>query len=297
MPIPLHVDPSPVRELAAPLASVQPNAALQLEVDGARCTFAHLDAQGRAPFLDAVLAGWLVQADYHPAVSIVPAEPCEGMPPVETLDLPSTGWLVGLRAPARAVDAAGALQVAPVGEDGRWWLVAGTGIARLAATHDADPPTRFTLNFGEGQAAETVAVPLGGAAIVPGPALARPAASLLPTEFAELRIEGGYVVAIGRAAGHVAGAIRDGDGSPVPYLLQVGRPLGSSAEEIVVAAGATRRLALDAPADSAWTADERLATVDIKGARLLVHGHGVGRTHLVVRVGAEVYLVPVAIGL
>jgi Pilus formation protein N terminal region len=279
MPVPVDFD--------APVIPGE-GAALVVQAEGGACSPGPADDP-----LVARLGLWLGASGY--AISrAAEAPPCDGLPPIEALTAPEGGRLLGLETPARAAHGTGELSVAQVGEDGRWWLVAGRGAATLTVDHEGAPPTRFALDFVPAALPDPVAVPRGGALLLPDPADA--AASPAPGVVA-VRIEGGRAVAVGVALGEVQAATRAGGELPVLVALQVGAPLGPSPADVTVGVGKARRLVIPEGApDAAWVADPGVATARVRDRMLVLRGVAPGRTHLVVRVGEDVFLVPLAVG-
>jgi Pilus formation protein N terminal region len=279
MPVPVDFD--------APVFPGE-GAALVVQAEGGACSAGPADDP-----LVARLGLWLGATGYTVSRA-ADAPPCDGLPGAEALTAPVGGRLIGLASPARAAHGTGDLAVAQVGEDGRWWLVAGHGAATFTADHDGAPPTRFALTFVDAALPAPIPVPRGGAALLPDVA---DAAAVPATGVAAVRIEGGRAVAIGLAPGEVQAASRAGGGLPALAALQVGAPLGPSDADVIVGVGKARRLVLPEGApDAAWVADPSIATARLRDRILVVRGAAPGHTHLVVRVGEDVFLVPLAVG-
>jgi hypothetical protein len=294
MPVPVQVELQEMREVGHAAHS-----SLVIEAQGGQCVLTRTDAEGRVSLLEAALIAWL--SSRGQAVSEAQQEvlPCDGLPPIEQVTVPAGGWALGLRHPARAVDAAGALTVLSVGEDGRWWFVTGTGTAQLAVAHDDAPPTRFVLRFDEALSslAPVHTVPRGGALALPlEGAPAETVVRLADERVAQARLEGSWLVLVGRAPGMVEGVLREGSQPPEPLRIEVGAALPPQAGEVTVVAGRTRRVKLDGTPDSAWIADEKLAQSEVRGRVVLLRGGSPGRTQLVIRQGSEIFLVPLVIG-
>jgi hypothetical protein len=294
MPVPVQIEQQEMRE-----AGHSAHSSLVVEAEGGRCALTRTDGQGRISLLDAALLSWLASSGQPATEAQEELPPCDGLPPVEQVTVPAGGWALGLRSPALSVEAAGELAVLPVGEDGRWWFVAGTGTAQLAVAHPGAPPTRFVLRFDESLSslAPVQAVPRGGALAVrlEGPP-GEVAVQLADERLAQARIEGAWLVVVGRAPGLVEGVLREGQQPPEPLRIEVGAALPPQPSEVAVAAGKTRRLKVDAPPDSAWIADEKLVQLEVRGRVVMLRGSAPGRTHLVLRQGSDVFLVPLVIG-
>lgn len=308
MSAPILIEHSQMAEIPASLALPVPEGtaptSLSVEAEGGECLFASRDATDRVSLLDRALLSWLVATRQPVALTREALAPCEGLPPIASLAVPATGWAIGLTQPAESVEAAGALAVRPIGDDGRWWFVTGDGNAQLAFMHGQDPPTRFLVRFDEALPApgDPHLVPKGAALGIDlregpsAPSPARVSVVLASDAVASVRISGPWLVAVGAAAGSIDGVLRIDDRPPEPLHIEVTAALPPSDSDVIVPAGKRRRLALDATPDEVWSADPSVLDAVQSGLRVTLEGRSPGRTHLVIRQGTELFLVPVAVG-
>ncbi|MEQ1504463.1 MAG: hypothetical protein ABMB14_19645 [Myxococcota bacterium] len=296
---------------------------LQVDAEGGACAFADgivVDGGVRMGLLDAALATWL-----GPKVGIAtgPLDPCDGLPPVNALAVPPTGWAIGLRAAADTVDVVGPLSVhaipsgAPSGSTGSggpgpsgpsggpeaWWhlhvdgVESGTGFV-VFHHPDGAPPTRFAVRIEPGlvvPAASTTTVATGGVVVVGYPSTVS-FAEAQPDGVASVIGAGENLVVIGRRPGVADAVVRSGS-SVAPVRVEVVGPPGPVPGEILVPIGHRRVVIADHPIRAAWIGDESLATAEIRRERLIVRGLAPGRTAVGIALETgEVVAVPLACG-
>lgn len=250
--------------------------------------------------LDAVLAGWLSPGG-PVRTSAAEILPCEGLPPVDALVIPVSGWAIGLRRPASAPAVEGPFRVAPMGTDGRWWHVipAGDGAGAIGFLHDDAPPTRFAVKVDArlvGRPSEAVPVARGGAAVLDLPGELS-YVSVLPPETVEVHAVGASLVVLGRAPGTADGVMRVGTLDPEPLRIEVGAPVASSRGEVLVPRGGKRRFLVEREVRAVWVGAPETLAVELRGRRLVLSGLAPGRTEIVLQddTGALV-TVPIAVG-
>lgn len=303
------MEPSPdldQRVVAADLGSVPAGDPVRLVIgtDDGDCTIAAgvVAADGvRVSLLDAALVRWVALENPVRATSEV-VEPCDGLPPVDPLVVPSGGWAVGLRRPATVHDREGPFDVVPIGTDGRWWHIVpeADGVGSLTFDHPDAPPTRFAIRVDERvigrPSGDPVAVPRGGAAVVPFPgdvAYAR----VVPQGIVELQAVGAQLVVLGLASGVAEGVIRVGTADPEPLRIEVGGPVAPVRGELVVPAGGHRRVVLERAVVGWWVGARESLDVEVRGRRLILSGGTPGRTQLVLQDDTGVLVtVPIVVG-
>lgn len=278
---------------------------LAVEIEGGRCTFAEgtaTDGGVQVGLLDAALADW-IDARVGPVRAALPGlDPCEGLPPVDALAVPATGWAIGLRHPSADPIHTGPFDLHPIGEDGRWWHVHPTdpdgGAGAIVFRHDDDPPTRFSIRVDPAlvaPATRTAEVPRGGAVILE---LERMPTyfEALPEGIVALHRSGERLVALGLASGAAEVLLRSEGTSPEPLRIEVGAALGPARDELVIPLGSRRRMLSDAEVRDVWVARPELLDVRFQGTKITLRGLAPGRTAVVIDAGASPVLVPVAVG-
>lgn len=302
MPAPIHIEASDRAPIDQSPPWAEGELSLVVEADGGSCTFARTDAQQQVRLLDRALWDWMEGSGRRVSLSITPMPPCDGLPSIEAAAVPESGWLIGLVRPPESVRLApsgsdDAISAKQVGEDGRWWLVSRRGEGSLVAMHGNDPPTRIAMRFDDGLAPIGLlhAPPNGGAFAVE---LSGDPTDVTVSDstIASAQLDGRWLVLVGRAPGETSAAIRRKEGPPEILRVETGPVLSPSPRELRVPVGRSRRYVLEDPPDSAWIADPSAASAEIKGARVRLEGLAPGRTHLVIRQGAMLFLVPVAVG-